>query len=84
MACALMFGLPSPQQNSVAIWSPLHGLLEWGGALGEESDLASLLLLLTGCMTLGKFLLPAQFPCLQTNKAEQDTFLPFFLKQIFI
>lgn len=30
MACALMSGLPSPPQSSVATWNPLHGLLEWG------------------------------------------------------
>ena len=54
------------------------------GAPGEESGRASLPLRLTGCGALGKFLLPAQFPCLQAKRAELDTFLPFFLKQIFI
>lgn len=38
--------------------------------LGEGSNLVSLPLVLTGGMTLGKFLLSAQLPCLQTNKAE--------------
>ena len=39
---------------------------------------------LTDCVALGKFFLPAQFPCLQAERAELHTFLPFFLKQIFI
>lgn len=58
--------------------SGLKGLVEWRESWVESQ------LDFTPTSAPGRFLLPAWFPCLQTERAERDTFLPFFLKQIFI